>query len=1287
MSASHSGVAIRFGGLVAVECCVNRIEADAVVSSERLLDKRLPQSEAQRAEFMQSDPGRPDRRSIDLLRLAEGPRPLLLFIAHAWGGGIRRHMSDLAGMVSERCETLLLEPAIGDVVKLSWLKPGEDFSGYFSLPEDVNELVSLLRYIGVARMHFHHIHGLPRSVLDLPGAVGVPYDCTLHDYYAICPQYHLVTEEGRYCGEPDEAGCTACLSKRPAQWGLDIVTWRSAFEQLLRGSERVIAPSRDVARRIARHFPDVGVLVIPHPETKASVSPPFIRVVTLGTLSREKGLRVVAACATDARARSLPLTFRVLGSTTEPVPQWPDVALSIHGQYADGDLPKLLAAEKPDVIWMPAQVPESYSYTLSMALASGYPIVASDLGAFAERLAGQSFAALVPWNATPAEWNDVLLRTGDGRRPRAREQADEPDKPASDSDRYLAQYLLPVSPRSASQPRPSKPLAISNKHWYEPMARDGAPELSMRQLFIAGVECGHSESRAELKRRVATADATFEELQIVRNRTHGDVGGLAAQLLSALREPPGTQMRIGQLETMLRAARARIDELESSTTWRATAPIRRIGHRVKIAAARLRAQWAMVRQSPRYLLLAITVLRDEGPAALGRRIWRRLARQNWFRPAGSNVFSAETEIRPLAFVESKDPRVTIIVPMYGKPLLTYTCLKSVHANSAAGSYEVLVVDDASPEVAAMSLAAVTGVRFIRNETNVGFVRSCNNAAALARGTILVFLNNDTIVTPGWLEALTAVLREHPDAGLVGAKLIYPDGRLQEAGGVVWRDASAWNYGRDDDPHKPEYNYVREVDYCSGACIAVDRTLFDEIGGFDVRFAPAYCEDTDLAFAVRAAGRKVYYQPLATIVHFEGATSGTDLATGAKRHQVINQSAFLAKWADVLRRHRPNGLAPELERDRWARRRVLVIEACMLTPDQDSGSQRTQQVLELLVKVGCKVTFMADNLEYRQPYVTMLQQAGVEVQFHPYARSVAEFLGQHGSEFDVVVVARHYIAAKHIDAVRAFAPNALVVFDTHDLHFLREERLAALKGGRAATAAAGSSREAELALIRKADVTLVVSPVEKDLLDQLLPEAKIMILSNMHELRPRGKPFAEREGLVFIGGFRHPPNTDGVLWYAKEILPRVRDKLPGVRTYIVGSDVPPTIKKLAAEDFIVTGYVADIAPYFTGCRVSISPLRYGAGVKGKVNLAMSYGVPVVATTPSIEGMYLTPGVHVLIGDDPEAFADAVARVYNDEQLWDALAEGGRENVRTHFSHEVGLSAITRLLAFSRDHRPA
>ncbi len=1140
----------------------------------------------------------------------------ILFIHHGWGGGIARHIGDLERLLSDHCETVHLTPATPGIsngrVRVGWRRGDDRLDGVFELPQELPRLVAALEVIGIVRAHLHHVHALPQEVLTLPQTLGVLLDVTLHDYFALGSQYHLGDHRGRFRGEPQPDEDDALLATGGASaWSLTNAEWRTLFGGVLRQADRVIAPSRDIAERIHRLLPVFTPQIWPHPETLALL-PPRLRVAVLGALSPEKGFDLVCACARDAEKRALPLSFRILGTTAQPLPALPLSRLSMSGEYDEADLPALLAAEKPDVYFFPAQVPESFCYALTPARLSGKPIVASRLGALTERLQETPNAFLLPWNSSAAEWNEALCRFV----PKIAMA------PAScDTAETYCKHYLEALPQGA---RAQRNITVDAVDWPTPAANERNDEaVSLFDLYYAGVGCGRKAAREQLQRR-----------------------------LKALRDalpppsPPAPDWWLAWLE------------------WR--------------ESLQQKAMW-----TTRMMRTAMSIYKTAGWRAVIARSYEKFFVRRWAaRKPPFELKVQETRIAPLAVASSAMPRVSILIAAYGEPLATFSCVKSVHEHTHGIAYEVLVLDDASPEPLQAQLAGVEGVRFIRQPHNLGFLKNCNAGAKEARGDILVFLNNDTLVTDGWLNALVETLEQTPGAGLVGAQLCYPDGRLQEAGGIVFCDGSAWNYGRNEEPDHPEFHYRRDADYCSGACIALPRALWQQLGGFDERFAPAYYEDTDLAFQVRAAGKRVLYQPRARVIHFEGQTSGTDETQGVKRYQVINQAAFLDKWHAVLARHPERYGDIRCAAEHAVHTRVLVIDACMLTPDRDSGSLRMWHMLHLLAQLGRKVTFAASSLEYRTPYVEQLQADGIEVLHLPYFNAIEAFLQARGSEYDAIILSRLEVAAQWLAPARKWAPQAFVVYDTVDLHFLRAEREAEVLNSATAHAQAEAQKKQELRLIRAADRAWVVSPAEQTLLAPLVPEAKIAVLSNIHEPKPAGRAFGERAGLLFIGSFRHPPNVDAMLWYGREVLPHVRRLLPGVVTTIIGGDLPASVKALVAADVVVTGYIEDIEPYFTATRVSIAPLRYGAGVKGKVNQAMSYGVPVVATPMAAEGMHLTDGRDVLIADEALAFAEAIARVYRDEALWHTLSAAGRANIESHFSRKVAAQELEKTLALAR-----
>ena len=624
------------------------------------------------------------------------------------------------------------------------------------------------------------------------------------------------------------------------------------------------------------------------------------------------------------------------------------------------------------------------------------------------------------------------------------------------------------------------------------------------------------------------------------------------------------------------------------------------------------------------------------------------------------------------------PRASIVIPVFDQFAHTLACLRALAAHPPTAAIEIIVVDDGSSDATTTALPQIDGLRYHRRSQNGGFIAACNEGAALARGDFLVFLNNDTVPQPGWLDALLQSFDQCPDAGLVGAQLLYPDGRLQEAGGVVFADGSGWNYGRFESASDPRFGYLRDADYVSGAAIAIPRALFVQLGGFDTRYAPAYYEDTDLAFAVRAVGRRVLYQPAARVVHDEGTTAGTDTGSGIKAYQARNCGRFVQQRRDALQSQPQPGTVPSPALLHRHQRQVLVIDALTPTPDHDSGSLRLVNLMRLLREQGMHVVFLPANREHAGPYTQDLQQLGVEAWYAPFARRAPAWLREHGHRFDSVLACRHYIAREFLPLLRRHAPQARVIFDTVDLHYLREQRAAEFAGDAGLLRAAARTRAAELDVIARSDITLVVSAAERELLARDAPRATVEVLSNLHQLAGTGEAFAQRRDLVFVGGFRHPPNVDAVRWFVRDIFPLLRAQLPELQFHCIGSHVPPEITTLAAQAGVhVHGHVPDITPYMDGCRVAIAPLRYGAGVKGKVNLSMAHGQPVVATTCAAEGMHLVDGHDVLLADTAGAFATAILRLYQDKSLWNTLSANGLDNVARHFSLDAARDVLQRL----------
>ena len=625
------------------------------------------------------------------------------------------------------------------------------------------------------------------------------------------------------------------------------------------------------------------------------------------------------------------------------------------------------------------------------------------------------------------------------------------------------------------------------------------------------------------------------------------------------------------------------------------------------------------------------------------------------------------------------PLTSIVIPVYNNLALTRVCIQSIYDNRGKSPFEIIVVDDCSTEDIGALQREFPDVRVVRNERNSGFLLTANRGGREARGEYVVFLNNDTSVLPGWLDELTTALYGHPEAGMIGSQLIHMGTRrLQESGNLICKDGRMLPLGRGEDPNHPEFTYFREVDFCSAASIILRKSVFDEMRGFDTAYAPAYFEDPDLALRLQKAGYRNYVMPLSRVMHQEMASYGATLSERCER----NRKFFVDRWKDYLAEHSlydtPEAMSAERK---FPRPRVLYIDAEVPMADRGSGGMDAIYFMEYFLRRGYEVVFHGEYTPGFVPkYTSILLRMGVECVYAPQ-RQIWEYIASNGWTFSLVFVSRIYQARCFDRLLKRHCPQAAYVFNTVDVHFVREQLEAELRKDENLRRLAADTKRYELQVAGAADATIVISKDEKRLLTDEYGLGNVWHVPQMREVRGRAEN-TNRSGAVFIGS-AHPPNMDGLKYFHDEILPLLPKDF---KLTVVGGALKKVMGEmqeysalLACPQFEFVGFVQELGDVLDTALMTVAPLRYGAGTKGKVASSMSYGVPCVSSRFGTEGTGMEDGENILIASTPEEFAAGIRRLSEDAALWQKISDGGIRFLRDNYSRATVDGIMDRMLA--------
>lgn len=985
-----------------------------------------------------------------------------LHITHSWGGGVAHWVSSFIGADSDgahyqlRAEGPQSDQGCGQRLVLYagnelrspvaswWLQP--PIRSVENSDEEYRALIEkICRRYRVGRVIVSSLIGHTLDALR----TGLPTLQVLHDHFPLWPL--LSVHPDPFLREGRSVDIEAALASKPGKQEFedkDAAAWvaiREAYlDTLAEHRVSVAAPGQsvlDMQARLEPAFDTQGAAVIPHgsevPEAHRAIDARpredhRMRMVVLGRIQTGKGQKLLLE-AIGALAGHVQIYLLGSGKSGEEFFGLPGV--DVVPAYDHAELPAILREIGPHFAALLSIVPETFSYTLSELQLLGIPAIATRVGSFPDRIVHGETGWLI--DANPAALIEQVKALCESPADIGKVRSKLAAVKVSTLEDMLSAYqdLIPL----ADTPEAFVPV--------EPGAAQAQFAASDYQRTLAGQALEDSQAQeSELRQELASrTEKMGRDLRVQRDNLTRLIEERTEWALNTKRHLEREhEVRI-TVEAALADTRSALSTLRiqherlsnqyalviGSTSWKITRPLRaarRVAKSFLVERAWNPLRWprliaAFFSNLSRFGIVgALSRMQYEGggataPKPTGGTLSAAPPEQAAAAPDAQTDDVAEPECSvpeapdepdvapdpPASFPEFEKPDASIIVPVYNKWPYTAACLKSLAENTGKYTFEVIVVDDGSSDESGQAIPAIEGLTYIQNEKNLGFVGSCNKGAARARGEYLVMLNNDTEVTPGWLDELIDTLEHEPGAGLVGARLVYPNGLLQEVGGIIFSDGSGWNYGREQAVERPEFNFLREVDYCSGACIALRTELFHRLGAFDEKYAPAYYEDTDLAFRVREAGLKVFVQPASTVIHHEGITSGTDLSSGMKRYQRVNQKTFVERWRkELASQPRPVIAAADPAGMRAAsqhrvRGRVLFIgTAASASGPELSRMQKSREG-------GFAVTFLTGDPEISGTQVAALQKSGVEVLHGPWAAVAEALVGEQGSPFDYLFV--------------------------------------------------------------------------------------------------------------------------------------------------------------------------------------------------------------------------------------------------------------------------------------------